>query len=154
MRHMLFSAWRGWWSRLATRWRTRRGPRLSHRNERFGFHQPLIYRPNGGLVWYKGVIENVSLSGALFRGEKPLAPGTLAQISFYLPEADSAVEPAQIFCWARVVRIKLPRVSETRHTLAVKIVRYRAERKTRPDIREVVSGIQGPGPRETLRKAA
>lgn len=104
----------------------------------------MLYRRQGGLVWYNGELENVSVSGILFRGEKPLVSGDVAQISFWLPASQGHQEPTQVFCWARVVRVLLPQMTEAQHTLAVKIFRYRAEPVPPPDIRDVVRDARGP----------
>ncbi len=112
----------------------------------------MLYRRQGGLVWYDGELENVSVSGIMFRGEKPLIAGDVAQISFWLPTSPGAEKPTQVFCWARVVRVRLPRLTESQHTLAVKIVRYRTDPAPPPDIRDVVSDLRGPIRQPAMRQ--
>ncbi len=139
-----FSLWRRWWSRLAAKGFVSRFRHLPNRDERYNFRQRMIYRRQGGMVWYDGQLENVSVSGILFRGEKPLVAGDLAQVSFDLPQTGVARNPTPVFCWARVVRVRLPQITETKHTLAVKIVRYRSEPTPPPDIRTVICDVRGP----------
>jgi hypothetical protein len=119
-------------------------PKGNRRAERFVMQRPLVYRRNDGLIWYDGKIENVSTSGLLFRGEKPLSPGEVLQVSFSLPAAQGADEPTQVFCWAKVVRIRLPNNFQATHTHAVKILRYRSQPQTPADIRDRIGEVRGP----------
>jgi len=106
--------------------------------------RPLVYRREGGLIWYDGKIENVSTTGLLFCGEKPLRPGEVLQVSFWLPAAEGAEERTQIFCWAKVVRIRVPNNFQANHTHAVKILRYRSQPQPPADIRDLIGEVRGP----------
>jgi len=106
--------------------------------------QPLVYRRDGGLIWYDGIIENVSTNGLLFRGEKPLRPGEVLQVSFWLPAADGADEPTEVFCWGKVVRIRLPNNFQANHAHAVKILRYRSQPQPPADVRDLIGDVRGP----------
>jgi len=143
MLRLLFSAGRRWWSHLLAKG-TDATPQVNHRAERFVMQRPLVYRREGGLIWYDGQIQNVSASGLLFSGEKPLRPGAMLQASFSLPAADGSEEPTQVFCWAKVVRVRLPDNSEPYHTHAVKILRYRSQPQPPADVRGRIGEVRGP----------
>lgn len=139
----LLSSCRQWSSHLLDRVRSA-APKVSLRAERCVVQRPLVYRREGGLIWYDGKIENVSRSGLLFRGEKPLSPGEVLQVSFSSPATNDADEPTQVFCWAKVVRIRVPNNFEANHSLAVKILRYRSQLQPPADIRARIGEVRGP----------
>jgi len=143
MLRLHFSAGRRWWSHLLARG-TDATPKVNQRAERFVTQRPLVYRREGGLIWYDGQIQNVSASGLLFRGEKPVSPGAVLQVSFSLPAAEGADEPTQVFCWAKVVRVRLPNDFEAYHTHAVKILRYRSQPRPPADVRNRIGEVRGP----------
>jgi hypothetical protein len=118
-------------------------PELFHRADRSIVQVPMVYRRDGGLIWYDGKIENVSTSGLLFHGEKPLSPGEVLQISYRLPAVGPAVEPTEVFCWAKVVRIRLANGPGADHTNAVKILRYRTQPRAPADIRNIIGDGRG-----------
>ena len=49
-----------------------RKPSWVPRARRLRLHTPLRYRAKGQTLWREGVIDNLSQSGVLFRGEEPL----------------------------------------------------------------------------------
>lgn len=110
-------------------------PQLVERAERFGVRGSLIYRPTGGLTWYKGTIENLSLTGVLFRGEKAVPEACPIEMSLTLQQGNPLKTGVSLYCWGKTVRTVMPVTSDGRPAFAVKILRYQSEARPAPPIR-------------------
>lgn len=111
-------------------------PRLVvDRAARFGLGGSVIYRPTGGLTWYHGTIENLSLTGVLFRGQKAVPDGCPVEMSFTLQEGSPWKAGSSVFCWGRTVRTVMPTTTDAHPALAVRILRYQSEGRPAPQIR-------------------
>ncbi len=77
---------------------------FTHRAKRFPIQATLRYRIQSEHTWHIGVIENVSTSGLLFRGEHSLVPGTQIEMSFNLPGELGSEAGAKVICHGAIVR--------------------------------------------------
>ncbi|MFB3921785.1 MAG: hypothetical protein ACE145_08685 [Terriglobia bacterium] len=111
------------------------GAQITKRDERFELGGSLIYRPTGGLTWYKGTIENLSRTGVLFRGEKAVPDRCPLEMSFTLPDGTPWIAGTNFFCWGKTVRSVMPAASDARPVLAVRILRYQSGAQPGPEIR-------------------
>lgn len=98
------------------------------RRPRHAIQGSVIYRPNGGLVWYKGTTENVSSTGVLFHGETYIPVDTAIEIAI-TPSASGSRKAEGVFCWGRVVRTKAPAQAAPQPVLAAKILKFRSKPK-------------------------
>ena len=76
------------------------------RAQRYSLALPVRYRPLGLQEWSDGTTENISSSGVLFRGEKPLDLDQEIEISIALLSAEPAIADTDLVCRARIVRVK------------------------------------------------
>ena len=77
---------------------------MTDRAVRFVISAPLRYRIRSKRTWHEGVIQNISRTGILFRGEQLLNPGTQIELSFTLPLEMAAVAGVKVSCHGVVVR--------------------------------------------------
>ena len=75
------------------------------RAQRFTLRIPLSYRPLAEAEWIEGTIQNISRTGMLFRGTRPLAVGTRLQLSLTLPLKASVPLSVTVLCRGTVARI-------------------------------------------------
>lgn len=76
------------------------------RAQRYSLALPVRYRPLGLQDWSDGTTENISSSGVLFRGERPLDLDAEIEIAIALLSAEPAVADTDLVCRARIVRLK------------------------------------------------
>jgi len=126
----VFEALRG-----TARIETEKPRQVVERAERFGLRGSLIFRPTGGLTWYKGTIENLSLTGVLLRAEKAVPAGCPIEMSFTLQKGSPWKAGTSFFCWGKTVRTVMPATADARPALAVRILRYQSEGRMAPQIR-------------------
>jgi PilZ domain len=67
---------------------------------------PIRYRVKNLAGWHAGTTENLSQSGVLFHGAKPLPQNTLVEMRFEMPEEISGQKNSNVLCQGRVVRLK------------------------------------------------
>lgn len=103
--------------------------KIIERDARYVVHGSLIYRPAGGSDWHKGMTENLSTTGVLFRGEAPMEVSTPVELSITPPKGADRKSADSIFCWGTIVRTGLDNSTSTRPVFAVKIDRYRTPPK-------------------------
>lgn len=121
-----------------------RSKRMVKRDPRYAIRTNMIYRKRGGLFWYKGILEDFSLTGVRFRGEQYLPSESPVEMSFTVHKEMGDKGGAEFFCWAKVVRSVLPTLSDSQFGLAARILHYRAQEALIPDLREVVGEVRGP----------
>jgi len=76
------------------------------RARRLKFETPVRYRVKNLVGWYAGMTENLSQSGVLFHGTKPLPQNTLVEMRFEMPEEISGQRNSSVLCQGRIVRLK------------------------------------------------
>jgi hypothetical protein len=103
-------------------------PNSVERERRFSVRMPVYYRLNGEKRWQRGTTENVSRSGALFRGELTAAPGTSVELRMLLPSEVSLDGGAQVICSGTIVRALTTPAAERLPFLATTISHYRLVR--------------------------
>ena len=94
------------------------------RAHRYPLELPLRYRSLGDQSWSTGTTANISRSGVLFQGEKPLGIDTEIEIGITLPSNGSS---ADIVGRGRVVRAETA-MSDAEARLAVVFSKFRLER--------------------------
>jgi hypothetical protein len=100
--------------------------KLVERRPRYIIESSLIYRPTGGMVWYKGTTRNFSSTGVLFQGETPVPTETTIEISITPPRRSEKKLVEGVFCWGTVVRTAA--ASDAPGTsLAARIDKYRTK---------------------------
>jgi hypothetical protein len=95
------------------------------RARRLKLHTPVRYRAKHQTSWYQGVIENLSQSGMLFRGEQSLPQNTLVEMIFEMPEEISGQKNSSVLCQGRVIRAQEKRDSEDPVPIAVSVLDYK-----------------------------
>ncbi len=103
--------------------------KIIEREARYAIRGTLIYRPAGESDWHKGMTENLSTTGVLFRGDAAVPINTPLEMSITPPKGlDRRTD--SIFCWGTVVRSASDTSStSTRPVFAVKIEKYRTPPK-------------------------
>ena len=94
------------------------------RAQRFNLSLPLRYRLLGEENWKKGLTENISRSGLLFRAEEVLQPNAQLEISLVLPAEIAGLSAAEVVCRGEVVRSMEPENAQMSPALAAKILQY------------------------------
>ncbi len=102
-----------------------RKPNWVPRARRLKLQTPLRYRAKGQTSWRAGVIENLSQSGVLFRGDEPLPQNTLVEMIFEMPEEISGQKNSNVLCEGRITRARLGLKAEERAGLAATVLDYR-----------------------------
>jgi hypothetical protein len=103
--------------------------RITEREARFVVRGSLLYREEGGMDWHKGLTENLSASGVLFRGESPLPVNTPLEMSITPPKAPGQRAPEGIYCWGTIVRATMDEATSVKPIFGVKIQKFRATPK-------------------------
>jgi hypothetical protein len=83
-------------------------PTSDSRAHRFRLRLPLQYRGKSTDEWRSGTIENISLSGVLFRAPEAVPPRSPIEFSLVLPRRLSGPAPLRIFGKGYVVRTVRP----------------------------------------------
>jgi hypothetical protein len=102
-----------------------RKPSWVPRARRLKLHTPLRYRAKGQTSWRAGVIENLSQSGVLFRGDEPLPQNTLVEMIFEMPEEISGQTNSNVLCQGRITRVHLGSKAEDNTGLAATVLDYK-----------------------------
>ncbi len=95
----------------------------SIRAHRFNLHIPLRYRPVDQQSWRKGITENISRSGLLFRAEEILQLDAQLEINLVLPVEIAGLAATEVFCLGQVVR-RVDSGELISPALATKILKY------------------------------
>ncbi|MBI4166611.1 MAG: hypothetical protein HY508_12840 [Acidobacteria bacterium] len=104
--------------------------KIIKRESRYAIRGTLIYREAGENNWHRGVTENLSANGVLFRGEVPLPLNAALEMSITPPKGIDRKTADSIFCWGKVVRSGLdPGSTSTKPVFGVKIEKYRTPPK-------------------------
>ena len=74
------------------------------RATRFAIQLRLRYRAVGETTWGTGESTNISRTGLLFRGDRPVEARTPVEFSFKLPVAIAGEPPANVRCLGKIVR--------------------------------------------------
>lgn len=101
--------------------------KVIHRDPRYVIQGSLIYRPTGGMDWYRGDTENLSHSGVLFTGDTAVPLNTTIEMSITPPKKDRKIVDG-VFCWGKVVRTTSS-ADPAKPALAAKIIKYRSKPK-------------------------
>jgi PilZ domain-containing protein len=110
---------------------TRRGHRNAKkptwipRARRLKLETPVRYRVKNLGTWHDGVIENLSQSGVLFRGQQHFPDNTLIEMVFEMPEEISGQKNSTVLCQGRIIRSKDIQDSEEAVGLAATILDYK-----------------------------
>jgi hypothetical protein len=102
-----------------------RKPSWVPRARRLKLPIPVRYRARGQTMWREGVIENLSQSGVLFRGEEPLPQNTLVEMIFEMPEEISGQQNSNALCQGRITRVSLGSKAEDDTALAATVLDYK-----------------------------
>ena len=102
--------------------------KLVERPPRYIIESSLIYRPTGGMAWYKGTTQNFSATGVLFQGETPIPADTTIEMSITPPRRSDKKPVDGIFCWGTVVRTA-PASDIPGTSVAARIDKYRTKPK-------------------------
>ena len=74
------------------------------RATRFVTSLPAMYRLSGETDWKRGLTRDISDSGVLFEVGENLAPDTVVELTFHLPERLGRLPAGQFTCVGKVVR--------------------------------------------------
>ena len=118
--------------------------RWAERDPRHAMRAPVLYRAHGGLFWYNGVLEDFSVTGVRFRGEKYLPLQCPLEMSFEVPLHTGDNVKGNFFCWAKIVRSVLPSLGDAQFGIGARILRYRSQMSTAADFRKVIGEVRGP----------
>ena len=94
------------------------------RARRLRLHAPLRYRVKSMAAWHQGTLENLSQSGVLFRGPRPVSQNTLVEMRFEMPEEISGQKQSLVYCQGQIIRCKEKQPKEEGVTLAAAILDY------------------------------
>lgn len=95
------------------------------RAHRYEISTTVQYRVKGEKQWREGIVQNVSISGALICTTNLLASGTSIEMKFSLPVHLRGESAAEVFCRGSVVRSSKCNESGEAALVAVKIERWR-----------------------------
>jgi len=118
--------------------------RWAERDPRHAMRAPVLYRPRGGLFWYNGILEDFSLTGVRFRGDRYLPLKCPLEMSFEVPLNTGDNVKGNFFCWAEIVRSVLPSLGDAQFGICARILRYRSQLSTAADFRKVIGEVRGP----------
>jgi len=76
------------------------------RAQRFEISTPIRYRVSGQSEWGKGMTENISSSGVLFRCEHSVGPETPIEMSWAVPVGAFGSGGARVYCRGAIVRTR------------------------------------------------
>lgn len=95
------------------------------RARRFPVPTVIRYRSSADQQWREGQIENVSVSGVLFRADCQLVPETPVEMIYVLPVTGSSNPPGEVMCRGVVVRSVPSSVPGGLTVVGAKISTYR-----------------------------
>jgi signal transduction histidine kinase len=75
------------------------------RLQRFPLQMPMRYRYAGAYQWYRGITENISCSGMLFRGPVPLDELSPVEVRMALPRQMTGDAAATMLCGGFIARV-------------------------------------------------
>lgn len=84
--------------------RTTGAATLIARAQRFPIQAALRYRVRGERIWHEGTIENISISGLLFKAERMLESNTPIEVSFILPGMLAGERSARVVGRGAIIR--------------------------------------------------
>ncbi len=114
-----------WFSKLRFR-REQLAEGQRRRAHRYPIRLPVRYRCRGERDWHRGVTENISCTGLLFRGDELVHPQTPVEISFSLPPELTGRTEVRVACAGYIVRTLAPgRPDEQPLLAAAAILDYR-----------------------------
>jgi PilZ domain len=98
--------------------------RDTRRAQRFPIRMQVRFRPGGETEWRIGMVENISISGLLFRAEATVDIHVIVEMEFELPVVVPGLPGAQVVCRGEVVRTVLPVSSDEWPATAARIIDY------------------------------
>lgn len=102
-----------------------RKPSWVPRARRLKLQIPVRYRAKGQTMWREGMIENLSQSGLLFRGEEALPQNTLVEMIFEMPEEISGQKNSNVLCQGRITRSRPTPKADEGVGLAATVLDYK-----------------------------
>ncbi len=98
---------------------------LPARLQRFPIQLPMRYRYAGSFQWYRGVTDNISCSGMLFRGPVPMDLMAPVEVRVTLPRQITGEASATMLCGGFIARVidRQPSLEEAQ--LAATFTTYR-----------------------------
>ena len=102
-----------------------RKPSWVPRARRLRLRTPVRYRAKGQTLWREGVIENLSQSGLLIRGEEPLPQDALVEMIFEMPEEISGQKNSTVLCQGRITRLHHEGKPEDETAIAAAVLDYK-----------------------------
>jgi signal transduction histidine kinase len=88
------------------------------RLQRFPIQLPMRYRYAGAYQWYRGVTDNVSCSGILFRGPMAMDLFSPVEVRMALPKQITGEAAATMLCGGFIARVQDQRSVEETHLAA------------------------------------
>jgi signal transduction histidine kinase len=101
------------------------GTHLPARLQRFPLQLPMRYRYAGAYQWYRGITENISCSGMLFRGPVSLDEMAPIEVRMALPRQITGEAAATMLCGGFIARVLQPAPSLEESRLAATFTTYR-----------------------------
>lgn len=95
------------------------------RLQRFPLQMPMRYRYAGAFQWYRGITENISCSGMLFRGPVSLEMFSPLEVRMALPKQMTGEAAATMLCGGFVARVAATKPSLEENRLAATFTTYR-----------------------------
>ena len=99
------------------------------RATRFQMPAPVRYRRTGGDVWHEGTLENISRSGAFFRGFHRFDLTTSVELVFELQRVAGEDSATFVVCEGSIVRTTDDPADGGSRAMAMTIERYQLERR-------------------------
>jgi PilZ domain-containing protein len=106
----------------------------TRRAQRFPIRMRLRFRPVGATDWHIGMVENISISGLLFRAETTMAVHMKLEMEFELPVELPGLPGAQVVSRGEVVRTVMPVSSDEWPATAARILDYSLVPGTEPPV--------------------
>ena len=94
------------------------------RATRYALSLAVFYRTAGDSRWSEARTENISQSGMLLRGDRPLPSETPVDLILNIPGTVTAPFSGTLLCRGRVVRAVSSPPSDDRHEFAVTLLEY------------------------------
>lgn len=95
------------------------------RLQRFPIQLPMRYRYAGAFQWYRGVTDNISCSGMLFRGPVPMDLFAPVEVRVALPRQLTGEAAATMLCGGFIARVLDSQLSVEESHLAATFTTYR-----------------------------
>jgi len=124
---------------------SKKKPSWAPRARRIKFHdQEMKYRQAGAASWHRGMVENVSQTGLLFRGSELLPDNAEIEMILKMPREITGVEQAQVIARGMVVRTVPPEKGKGKAAIAAGIWDYRVLHDKQEAPESSVADPQGP----------